>query len=396
MQKKKLALVLSGGGFKGAFQVGALQCIKDHWHLLNPNRDKLEFDIVAGVSVGSLNGLLVAQNNFSALKNLWKEVANKGVEEIYNSILIDTTHEPNNLNPKLKLHLDKNVLKKLLPNASKNLISRFIFNRKKIFSELKKDFLNFQSIADNSPLRDKLHQLTNRDAIKDTIFKCGFVSLNDGMYYSYKSTDFKTNEDFANAVLASSAMPIVWGPIESIETKFDTITKDHKNNVDGGIRDVSPLGDVIHEIVRQDASDQYNIIIINCASGDLKEEKFENKNIASIALRSLVDIAINEIFNNDIKEFTDKNYLLGQILENYPDFTLFDYDYENNRKGRPLRLFESIAISPDNNTLGDSLVSSTALFNKRYHHGYEKAKTALYKHAEGGNGDSDLFKFTIV
>ncbi|MBL7728612.1 MAG: patatin-like phospholipase family protein, partial [Dinghuibacter sp.] len=31
MQKTKYALVLSGGGFKGAFQLGALNYLKDHW-----------------------------------------------------------------------------------------------------------------------------------------------------------------------------------------------------------------------------------------------------------------------------------------------------------------------------------------------------------------------------
>jgi hypothetical protein len=31
MAKTKYALVLSGGGFKGAFQLGALNYMKEHW-----------------------------------------------------------------------------------------------------------------------------------------------------------------------------------------------------------------------------------------------------------------------------------------------------------------------------------------------------------------------------
>ena len=31
MKKKKIALVLSGGGFNGAFQVGALNYINENW-----------------------------------------------------------------------------------------------------------------------------------------------------------------------------------------------------------------------------------------------------------------------------------------------------------------------------------------------------------------------------
>jgi NTE family protein len=33
---KKTALVLSGGGFKGAFQVGALKYLKDNWSKIDP------------------------------------------------------------------------------------------------------------------------------------------------------------------------------------------------------------------------------------------------------------------------------------------------------------------------------------------------------------------------
>lgn len=48
--ERKRALVLSGGGFFGAWQVGA-------WSVL---RDYFQFDVVIGASVGSLNGWAIA------------------------------------------------------------------------------------------------------------------------------------------------------------------------------------------------------------------------------------------------------------------------------------------------------------------------------------------------
>lgn len=57
------ALVLSGGGAKGAFELGALDCLL--------KEKKLNFDIICGTSVGALNGTLVAQDDFDSLKNLW-------------------------------------------------------------------------------------------------------------------------------------------------------------------------------------------------------------------------------------------------------------------------------------------------------------------------------------
>jgi len=71
---KKFALVLSGGGFKGAFQIGALRVLKSNWHRLDPDSNGMKFDILAGVSVGSLNGVLTACNEFDELEKLWLDI----------------------------------------------------------------------------------------------------------------------------------------------------------------------------------------------------------------------------------------------------------------------------------------------------------------------------------
>src|SRR3982750_1223623 len=64
--EKKRALVLSGGGFKGAFQAGAI------YHFIAHRR--CDFSEIAGVSVGSLNAVVLAQaqwdeNPEASLKN---------------------------------------------------------------------------------------------------------------------------------------------------------------------------------------------------------------------------------------------------------------------------------------------------------------------------------------
>src|SRR3954447_5643674 len=64
---KKRALVLSGGGLKGAFQAGAIYHFIVHRHC--------DFREIAGVSVGSLNAVILAQaqrdeNPEASLKNL--------------------------------------------------------------------------------------------------------------------------------------------------------------------------------------------------------------------------------------------------------------------------------------------------------------------------------------
>ena len=67
MSPKKIALVMSGGAFNGAFQMGALKFIHDHWNELFPGRPVMKFDIITGVSVGALNGALIASNRYVEL-----------------------------------------------------------------------------------------------------------------------------------------------------------------------------------------------------------------------------------------------------------------------------------------------------------------------------------------
>lgn len=52
----KVALVLSGGGAKGAFQFGAIQYIEEYYKKQNPS---FNYSIIAGVSVGALNATML-------------------------------------------------------------------------------------------------------------------------------------------------------------------------------------------------------------------------------------------------------------------------------------------------------------------------------------------------
>lgn len=63
------ALVLSGGGAKGAYQVGVWKALRK----LN-----IDIDIITGTSIGAVNGLFIMQNKYVVLKNLWtkKDISN--------------------------------------------------------------------------------------------------------------------------------------------------------------------------------------------------------------------------------------------------------------------------------------------------------------------------------
>lgn len=373
---KKTALVLSGGAFHGAFQVGALKYLKENWTQLGLGHPEMKFDLVSGVSVGALNGLFVALDDCKALIDLWQRVGENGVREIFDSDFIDTRVDQNNPDPAFRLQLEWQGIKKHFPKATKNLLLRALFDRKKIFKAFSEDFQRFDALADNSPLKEILLQYAKKSNIKGCSYTCGYVSLTDGRYHSSRHNEFKTDEDFAKGVLASTAMPVIWPPVDQVSTSAGL----HRQCVDGGLRDVSPLGDVIRDIAKDPEPSEYTIIIINCSARKIIEAPDELMNIAQIALRSLTEIAINEIFNHDLKEFVDKNFILKQIQDKYPGEVIYDYDQESGGKGKPLRYFNSIIIQPDSDTLGDSLTINRALLERRMTLGEEKAHLAVEKY----------------
>lgn len=60
-----LAIVLSGGGAKGSYQIGV-------WKALRKNN--IKFDIVTGTSVGALNGVMMVQDDFHKAIRIWERI----------------------------------------------------------------------------------------------------------------------------------------------------------------------------------------------------------------------------------------------------------------------------------------------------------------------------------
>lgn len=64
------ALVLPGGGGRGAYQVGVSKALMERG---------LEFDLAFGTSIGGINATLMAQGNFQRLEDLWCNIRGKDV-----------------------------------------------------------------------------------------------------------------------------------------------------------------------------------------------------------------------------------------------------------------------------------------------------------------------------
>lgn len=76
-------LILAGGGAKGAYQIGAWRALRELG---------ITFEAIAGVSIGAINGALIAQGDYDRAVELWSSV------EVKSGIQMDTElREPENL-----------------------------------------------------------------------------------------------------------------------------------------------------------------------------------------------------------------------------------------------------------------------------------------------------------
>ncbi|MBQ6089063.1 MAG: patatin-like phospholipase family protein, partial [Firmicutes bacterium] len=64
-ERKKTALVLGGGGSRGAYEIGVWQALKALG---------IRIDMVYGTSVGAINAAMVAQGDIDLTADLWKEL----------------------------------------------------------------------------------------------------------------------------------------------------------------------------------------------------------------------------------------------------------------------------------------------------------------------------------
>ena len=77
----KRAIVLSGGGGKGAYQIGFWKAIREL---------DINYDIVTGTSIGALNGAFMVQGNYGDAIKLWSSMHyNKVIDETINKSYFD-------------------------------------------------------------------------------------------------------------------------------------------------------------------------------------------------------------------------------------------------------------------------------------------------------------------
>jgi NTE family protein len=297
----KTALVLSGGGAKGAFQVGAERYLREE--------RGYSWDLIAGVSVGALNASMLAMQKYAELWGLWDTVTN---DRIYRGRLPDSWFSA-------------------LIAAGKAL-------------------LGHKSLLDNAPLASLIAEHFDSTRLVGKDVRVGAVSLQSGEFKMFRPSDGA----YEAAVLASTAMPVYWAPVQ--------VSAQYPDMVDGGVRNISPLGEVIDD-------DPDEIVIINCSP---REHPSRNKpfgNYIEIALRT-IEVMLQEIFVTDLQEFLRINDLVDQAAKADPPLTL------RKPNGTPFQSFRYKLIEPTQ-ALGHTLDFSHGEVVRRLAAGRAAAESAF-------------------
>lgn len=130
------ALVLSGGGAKGAYQIGVWKALK---------KLGVKFDIVTGTSVGALNGTLIVQNEYRKAVKIWKKI---NLKSLFNE---ETTNETTNLDI-YKIYGKKVLKEGGMDTSELEEIINQALNKRKFFSSKINYGLITYNLTDKKPV----------------------------------------------------------------------------------------------------------------------------------------------------------------------------------------------------------------------------------------------------
>lgn len=214
----KVGLVLSGGGAKGAYEVGVVRALAE----LN-----IEPEVVSGASIGALNGAIVAsspniQKAATELEMIWRGIDNDSVikAEIPTQRLITLT----------SLHL---LVRNFLKINPVTFFASLAANSalKSLFTD---DDIKVFSLLDSSPLEKTLKENVDFSQLRQpgsrelyvSVFPAGTIKhipefLKSLVSYALSSreSEFKyvnkrTPEEILRLIMASAAIPIAFKPIK--------------------------------------------------------------------------------------------------------------------------------------------------------------------------------------
>jgi NTE family protein len=243
------ALVISGGGSKGAFAVGVIKRLLREY----PN---LDFDVMVGTSTGSLIAPLAAMGKYDLLEQLYTSITNDNVIEKFN---IGDRINQNSI-------FGSNPLWELITTYYTDA------NYELLLQTGKKIYLTTVCLQTS-----ELVVYTNE--------------LNPAQSKYYEIRTLQSADQFRKAVMASASQPVFMAPIK-INLKVPGEVNPQHQFVDGGVREYAG----VQMAIDAGASEIFTILL---STGQKVIVDAEFKSIFPI-LQQTIDIFTEDVGKNDL------------------------------------------------------------------------------------------------
>ncbi|MBY7026932.1 MULTISPECIES: patatin-like phospholipase family protein [Clostridium] len=256
----KIGLVLSGGGARGAYQIGV-------WKALRELKLDRYIEVVSGTSIGALNAILFCQGDIEKAENAWLNISKEKV--------LPTDNKDLNIKGFLiSLGLkNMNLVKKCMPK----MIDTGSLSREGL-TDIMNKYVNFKDI-------ENCNKLCYAACTELTTFQPKYFKING--YHE---------ENIRSILFASSALPMIYESEEFESIKY----------VDGGMADNVPVQPVYGE--------NCDIIIVVHLSKDshINKKLFPNTKIIEI-YPSVMEEGVLDGILDFVPESAEKRIKLGYI-----------------------------------------------------------------------------------
>ncbi|MFZ4713346.1 MAG: patatin-like phospholipase family protein [Bacteriovoracaceae bacterium] len=291
---QNLGIVLTGGGARASYQVGALRAL---YEIIKPLGEGPVFDYLAGTSAGAINTAYLAAfaNDYDlATKELIRVWSNLSPEEVY----------------------------KTNPLSLSKIGARWISGS--VFGGLKKEGSSFNYLLDNGPLRNLLTKNIDMIKVRENIHQGTIkgMALTATNYFSgasvifydshkevkpwYRSDRFGLRTTFGvDHILGSSAIPFFFPPTKIGESFYG----------DGCVRQTTPVSPCIHLGAQK-------IIAVGIRHLRAQERTVEltmTPQDSTPGLAQISGVTLNSVFLDSLESDVERMERINQTLKKIPD-----------------------------------------------------------------------------
>lgn len=330
MENKTWGLVLSGGGGKGAYQIGVLKAM-DELGMLD------RVDAIAGSSIGALNAVLLAQQDKKKMEEVWNQIT---PDQVFNAEIssVDILSGIADIFQDVKEFLESTTLDEFIKSARTDG-----FCSRAGLIKIMDEYIDFEKVRSYSK------------EIYVTIAKV----INGVPIAEYHTLRDKSDEQIRKLLLASSALPVI----------YDAVEMDGIMYRDGGIADNVPVKPLRDRGLK-------NFYVLRHSEGKVSFTESAEHGEQELLIRPSREIGD---FLSGTVDFSHKNILYRIALGYYDGLAIFA-EQKRREQGQPaddiqleIRLAEShqMALAQNRRSELSQMVEEHLADFSKYEHYYD-------------------------